>query len=80
MAQLIPTKQEQTNLLVNVQEVFDQVKLLTKDEANATDHAVNYDVEFMVKRAEYILELLKQVTLLRKWCSRFSISSYLRFC
>ncbi|XP_074036402.1 LOW QUALITY PROTEIN: uncharacterized protein [Leptinotarsa decemlineata] len=73
LSQSIPTKTEQVNLLLNVQEVFEEVKLLTKDEADLTDKSVVYDVELMVKRAEYIMELLEKITLLRLSCDSNSV-------
>lgn len=63
---LIPSKTEQANLLLNVQEVFEQVKLVTIDEARSTNVSVVQDIELMVSRAENVLDLLQQNTLLRK--------------
>ncbi|KAJ8909841.1 hypothetical protein NQ315_002847, partial [Exocentrus adspersus] len=72
---IIPSTTEQANLLLNVQEVFEQVKLLTKDEAHSTNTSVSEDIQLMVKRAEYTLDLLQQITLLRLSCDGNSICS-----
>ncbi|KAG5895512.1 hypothetical protein JTB14_009222 [Gonioctena quinquepunctata] len=74
--QSIPTQLEQANLLLNVQEVFEQLKLLTKDEADSTDKSVVYDVELMVERAEYILDLLEKITSLRLSCNANSVCMF----
>lgn len=76
--QSIPTKQEQANLLLNVQEVFEEVKLMIKEEAENTDTSFTHEIGLMVKRADYILGLLEEVTLLRKWIN-FKVSES-NFC
>ncbi|KAJ8947973.1 hypothetical protein NQ318_021072 [Aromia moschata] len=62
---VIPTREEQANLLTNVEEVFEQIKLLTKDEARSTDISVIRDVGLLSERAGYTLKLLEEVAQLR---------------
>lgn len=62
--QSIPTRREQANLLLNVQDVFEEVKLMIKEEVINTDASFTEEIGSMVKRAEYILGLLEEVTLL----------------
>lgn len=64
--QSIPTKQEQANLLLNVQEVFEEVKLMIKEETGNTEKSFLQEIGITVKRAEYILGLLEEMTLLRE--------------
>lgn len=64
--QSIPTKQEQANLLLNVQEVFEEVKLMIKEETENTEKSFLQEIGLTIKRAEYILELLEEMTLLRE--------------
>lgn len=63
---VIPTKEEQANLLLNVQEVFEQVKLMVDVEANATDESVVSDINTAVQRAHGRLELLQDLMLTSK--------------
>ncbi|RZB40266.1 hypothetical protein BDFB_009806 [Asbolus verrucosus] len=60
---VIPTKEEQANLLTNVQEVFEQVKVLVNVEANSTDESVVDDINRMVQRAKDKLSLLEELNL-----------------
>ncbi|CAH1154233.1 unnamed protein product [Phaedon cochleariae] len=71
--QSIPTQAEQANLLANVQEVFEQVKLLTKDIAESTEKSVVNDIGITVTRAEYTLDLLEKITLMRLSCDGNSV-------
>lgn len=46
--------------------MFEHVKVLVKDEGSATDDSVVYDIDLMVKRAQYTLDLFTELTLTRK--------------
>ncbi|KAJ8981631.1 hypothetical protein NQ317_000859 [Molorchus minor] len=61
----IPTQAEQADLLLNVQQVFEEIKLLIKDEALSTDISVVKDIELLVERANYTLNLLEEMVQLR---------------
>lgn len=58
----IPTREEQSNLLVNVQEIFEELKTLVKEESNSTVSTMVDDVEKMVKRAQNHLVLIEEFT------------------
>ncbi|XP_063921548.1 uncharacterized protein LOC135136270 [Zophobas morio] len=62
---VIPTKEEQANLLTDVQEVFEHAKLLVDVEANSTDSSVVSDVTKMVERAKDKLRLIEQLSISR---------------
>ena len=65
-ANVIPTKEEQANLLTDVQEVFAPAKLLVDVEANSTDSSVVSDVTKMVERAKDKLHLIEQLSISSK--------------
>ncbi|XP_015839159.1 uncharacterized protein LOC107398675 [Tribolium castaneum] len=70
---VIPTKEEQANLLTNVQEVFEQVKILVNVEANSTDKSVVCDINKMVERAKDKLELVEELSLTKMSCTNNAV-------
>lgn len=62
----IPTREEQGNLLLNVQEIFDELKMLLQDETNGTETSILSDVEKVVKRAKYHLSLVEELAFMSK--------------
>jgi hypothetical protein len=66
---VLPTKEEQANLLTNVQEVFEQLQLMVNIEANSTDESVVSDINRTVERAKDKLELVEELSLTSKYRS-----------
>ncbi|KAH0808526.1 hypothetical protein GEV33_014266 [Tenebrio molitor] len=65
---VLPTKEEQANLLTNVQEVFEQLQLMVNIEANSTDESVVSDINRTVERAKDKLELIEELSLTKMSC------------
>lgn len=62
----IPTREEQSNLLLNVQEIFEEFKTLVKEENNCTTSTMVDDIEKVVDRAQNNLLLLEEFTMLSR--------------
>ncbi|KAI4461133.1 guanylyl cyclase [Holotrichia oblita] len=56
----IPTKQEQVNLLTNVEEVFESIKSLTSDEGKMTILSVSEDIEKNIQRSRTYLSIFEE--------------------
>ncbi|CAH1968123.1 unnamed protein product [Acanthoscelides obtectus] len=74
-AQSIPTQTEQANLLRDVNEVFELLKLAADEESDIVLKSVEHDVDLIEKRASYTLGLLERIILMRLSCDANSISS-----
>lgn len=62
----IPSRQEQADLLKNVEEVFKQVRLMVNDEGKLTDKSAVADLENIVKREQDKLCLVEELALLSR--------------
>lgn len=70
----IPSRQEQADLLKNVEEVFNQVRVMVDDEGRLTDKAAIADLEKLIKREQDKLCLVEELALLSKYTSSKSYS------
>ncbi|KRT86563.1 hypothetical protein AMK59_267 [Oryctes borbonicus] len=61
----IPTQQEQINLLTNVQEVFDNIKMLVNDEGISTVSFVSEDAEKIIRRNQDHLKLAEEIAIIK---------------
>ncbi|CAH0555550.1 unnamed protein product [Brassicogethes aeneus] len=68
-----PTRQEQVNLLTNVQEVFEEIKFLVSEESKMTVDSVKDDVEKVIRRGSEFLDIY--VELVTNRVSAFSNSA-----
>lgn len=63
----LPTRQEQADVLLNVEEVFREVRLMVDDEGKMTDRSSIADLEKLVKREQDKLCLVEELALLSKF-------------
>ncbi|KAF2887487.1 hypothetical protein ILUMI_18686, partial [Ignelater luminosus] len=66
---IIPSKEEQSNLLKNVEQIFNEIRVMVTDESGATDGAVIYDVQKLVDRALDQLSLYEELATFKISCT-----------
>ncbi|CAG9761047.1 unnamed protein product [Ceutorhynchus assimilis] len=73
---IFPTQSEQVNLIHNVYDIAEQIKQSAKIEQNAMDESMEDDIEFIMKKSQYLISTLEELTLLKSSSRSNSVCNF----